>query len=249
MRNVAYDLVFWGTILIFVLIPVSYLLFNLFSGTPIAAAALLFGLAIFLKSGFGLLKTGGFMRATATSRTVRALAMGPVEISGTVELFDDSVTGPITRKECVYYFFTDSRAGSGSLNTAKFVEKSVPFFLNDGTGKVVVDPEGAMMDVKVSTEHFRKELNMMFREGNIAPGDKIYVLGTAVSNKYLPGRPPINNAEGMMIAKGSGPFVISDKPESAAFRGIRRYGISSLVVGAGFILTGLAMLLVSAGFF
>jgi E3 Ubiquitin ligase len=101
--------------------------------------------------GFRMLQYKRLILNTPFSK-IRSASMGLVEVSGTT-------TGPktipagITGSPCYYYrarawqwVQSDSGRG-GSWRHVVEESLSVPFFLDDGTGKVLINPQGATLDV------------------------------------------------------------------------------------------------------
>ncbi len=74
--------------------------------------------------------------------------MGFVEIFGkVVPATKQILKSPFTNKDCVYYHCiieesTDNK-NRNSWSVVKQIEKGIPFYLKDNTGKVLVDPKGA----------------------------------------------------------------------------------------------------------
>lgn len=98
------------------------------------------------------------MRDTPTSK-VRSLAIGNVEIKGVAEKHEEVFESPFTGKECVMYVYSvdvyseGGRNSSGGWSTVEAGVKAAPFLLNDGTGKVLVDPEGAEKELPVENSY------------------------------------------------------------------------------------------------
>ncbi|MDY7081193.1 MAG: GIDE domain-containing protein, partial [Halobacteria archaeon] len=97
---------------------------------------------------------------TPTSK-VRSLAMGPVEFKGKAEKHEETLTSPFSDEECVAYTYgieeyTKYHTDDGTEYKWKSVEagkRAVPFFVNDGTGRVLVDPDGAEMEMTKKNEY------------------------------------------------------------------------------------------------
>lgn len=99
--------------------------------------------------GFRLLQRKRLILNTPASK-IRSASMGLVEING-LAVGPYTMTAPITGVPC-YYFRTTAwqwqRRGKNS-EWVKVADESlhVPFFLDDNTGRVLVDPQGAEMDI------------------------------------------------------------------------------------------------------
>ena len=82
---------------------------------------------------------------------IPSIAMGLVEIHGKPQ-GDQTVTSPVTHTPCFFYkvdiqkFVRDSKGG-GSLTHIKTDTNAVKFYLQDETGKVLVDARGAELDL------------------------------------------------------------------------------------------------------
>lgn len=84
---------------------------------------------------------------TPTSR-IRSAAQGYVELSGRGVLPPDSTNkGPLTGKPCTWWRYKieerGSRGRSRSWTTLQSDTSEVPFLLDDGTGRCLIDPRGA----------------------------------------------------------------------------------------------------------
>lgn len=101
------------------------------------------------------------VRDTPTSK-IRSLAMGPVEIKGTAQKHEEILTSPFSDEECVAYTYsinkyTQDSDGNSDWNTAEAGKKAVPFLIDDGTGRVLVEPEGAEMEMTENNMYELKE--------------------------------------------------------------------------------------------
>jgi hypothetical protein len=94
-------------------------------------------------------RDGRVIRDTPTSR-VRSAAQGYVELDGRGELPPGVETrAPLTRLPCTWWSFrieeAESRRGSSSWNVIERGTSNSLFFLDDGTGRVLIDPRGAQV--------------------------------------------------------------------------------------------------------
>jgi hypothetical protein len=99
--------------------------------------------------GFKLLQRKRLIMNTPASK-IRSAAMGLVEVSG-LATGPFTMPAPITSKPCYYYrtmAWQWKREGKSS-KWVKVAEESyhVPFFLEDSTGRVLVNPQGAEMEI------------------------------------------------------------------------------------------------------
>jgi len=82
---------------------------------------------------------------------IRSIAMGLVEVHGKAQ-GEQLVTSPVTKTPCFFYkvdierWKTDSK-GRGSWRDYKTDINGVTFYLQDGTGKVLVNAHGAELDL------------------------------------------------------------------------------------------------------
>ena len=156
--------------------------------------------------------------------TVRAAAMGAVEISGKA-VGPYTLVSPLTQRDCLYYRvvvrgFRQAAAAQTAywwdLDLAWFaflagflrhkVRKSsrqiidevcAPLFLDDGTGELMIYPEGAEMQLTsfegnggehvagiLSRHGFERDDLEAAEEYCILPGDNIFVMGTLRENPW-----------------------------------------------------------------
>lgn len=157
--------------------------------------------------GFTRLRRKRLIENIPTS-TVRGMAMGLVELIGKARRLK-TLRGPLSGFDCVAYRYLveryEQRGKSGSWVTiAKGDSFYCPFWIDDGTGKVLVAPQAAELILKVSYE-FQTGLGksmpdnligllsshnirhksgifaspLRFQEWDIFPEQTVYVLGSA----------------------------------------------------------------------
>jgi hypothetical protein len=112
------------------------------------AIGLCAGLCLFFQ-GFRLLQRRHLILNTPVSK-IRSASMGLVELSG-LAVGPYTVIAPVTARPCYYYRTTVSEWKQSGKNK-RWVKVAaecmhVPFFLDDNTGKVMVDPRGADLDL------------------------------------------------------------------------------------------------------
>src|SRR5438552_18978561 len=99
--------------------------------------------------GFRLLQRKRLILNTPASK-IRSASMGLVEISG-LATGPYVLTSPLKQSECYYYRSVAWQLKQQGKNTewVKVAEEilHVPFYLDDNTGRVLVDPRGAEMDI------------------------------------------------------------------------------------------------------
>ena len=159
-----------------------------------------FGVRLFFR-GFPFFKRKQLIQDTPTS-TVRGASLGAVELSGTV-VGPYTLISPLSETDCFYYHAI-ARGSSGEEKKAREEVLYAPFFLDDGTGRVMVDPRGAETELRPSvddeyspssgdafTRHFlvrhgvSSEYPAHLEEYCIRAGDHLYVLGTLRENPGL----------------------------------------------------------------
>jgi hypothetical protein len=180
-------------------------------GIIAAAIGALAGVYLFYR-GFRLLQRKRLILNTPTSK-VRSASMGLVEING-LAVGPYTMMAPITGVAC-YYFHTTAwqwRQQGKNNKWVKVADESlhVPFFLDDNTGRVLVDPQGAEMDIhrdfhdEFSTSLFSSGLELpsniygfLARHGVstdkkikideycIKPKNALFILGTLAQNPGL----------------------------------------------------------------
>lgn len=128
----------------------SYLEENMGVNTfPMAASvvyiilAAVFG-AWMIYIGFKRWKQKKWIRDTPT-QDVESLAVGPSEVKGVMEAKDQPLSAPFTGEECVYYEYTVKEYKRGadddkSWQTIDEGSSHTPFYVDDGTGKLLVEP-------------------------------------------------------------------------------------------------------------
>jgi hypothetical protein len=145
------------------------------------------------------------------------------------------------------------------------------FYLKDETGSVLVDPTGANIETPVDNkidsswghdppeaakdflakrnikwEGFLFGINkkMKYIESFIAPGDKLYIMGTADDNPYVKDASTEKSAEDIMITKGKFEkfYYISDKREEAVLFRFKAKTYGGIISGSILIIISLIVL-------
>ena len=173
---------------------------------PIAGACA--GVYLFYR-GFCLLQRKRLIMNTPSSK-VRSAAMGLVEVSG-LATGPYTLTAPITGMPCYFYRtmvwqWMQQGKSSGWVKEADD-SLHVPFFLEDNTGRLLVNPQGAEMEIhrdfhdEFSSSMFSSSLDIPANISNfllmhgistdkkikveefcIKPKNALFVLGTLASN-------------------------------------------------------------------
>jgi hypothetical protein len=100
--------------------------------------------------GFGLLQRKRVIADTPTS-TIRAASLGHIEVSGTA-VGPYTLLSPLSQQECYYYRVIAWKRDRQKESWKKATEEIVraPLFVDDGTGRLLVDPTGAELDVRAT---------------------------------------------------------------------------------------------------
>ena len=224
-----------------------------------------FGLFLFFRA-FGWLKSKRLIENIPTSK-IRSIAMGLVEVYGKVVQYRGEVLkSPFTARDCVYSRFSiEEYRSSGKHSRWVTVRKGVgfvPFYVEDETGSVLVDPKGAGVEILRDNEFesgfmkdppegvkrflrrsgmdfegfFGVNRRMRYRESFIEGGDMLYVMGTAGDNPFVEEGTFEGGAGDIMVRKGSGGFFyISDRSEKRIL-GLLGWKVIGGFFGGGFII-------------
>lgn len=162
--------------------------------------------------GFRLLQRKRLIMDTPSSK-VRSASMGLVELNG-LATGPYTVTAPITQVPCYYYrtMAWQMQQQGKSSEWVKVADESLhlPFYLDDNTGRMLVDPQGAEMDIhrdfheEYSTSFFSSrpdvpsnvfaflshngistDKKIKVEEYCIKPKNALFILGTLAENPGL----------------------------------------------------------------
>jgi hypothetical protein len=219
------------------------------------------GIYFFFK-GFHWLNEKRLIQNTPTSK-IRSMAIGPVEINGeVVPPKGEILKSPFSVSDCVYYRYTIEeyrRSGKSSRwVTVKKGEERIKFYVRDDTGTVLINSQGAEMDIPKDNEYDSSflrhppqavenflssiglrsegflgfEKKMRFREYFLAPKDNIYVFGTAAQNPYI--HNSAVDCENLIVQKGKNLkfYYISDSSEKDILNKLKWKVIGGLYGGA-----------------
>jgi Zn-finger nucleic acid-binding protein len=205
------------------------------------------GVALFVH-GFQLSRRKQLLEATPTSR-VRSLAVGLVEVTGTAKAGAASLAAPFSGVPCVLFsYHVRERKGSGRNGrwvTMARGQSDTSFWLDDGSGAILIDPsqaelvlnvrhrydntgwkelppavERALASLGISTSRWLGRTKVRCSESAIVPGERVYVLGTAQERR----EPvlPADNASRLFIGHHSEQaFIIADRDELALASSLR----------------------------
>jgi len=174
------------------------------------ASGVIIGLVLFVR-GFGLLQRKRWIEDTPVSK-IAAAAMGRIKVMGKA-IGPYTLISPLAGADCYYYRAVASN-GQNAQNEEEVescVEETIyaPLFIEDETGRLMIDPRGAQLDLPYEydeavsgismTECTRRFLrrhglsdigSAAVTECVIKPGDPLFVLGTLAEsrpgeNRYL----------------------------------------------------------------
>lgn len=114
---------------------------------------------------------------TPTSRIVSA-AQGYVELSGRARYAGEPVYSPVTCLPCVWYRCITERADSDNRSNYHHVstdESSASFLLDDGSGEVLILPDGAL--IETAERSITERDGYRYTEWLILQGHPLFALG------------------------------------------------------------------------
>jgi len=168
---------------------------------PLYATAALAGGPILFARGFRTLRTQQLIRNTPTAK-IRSMAMGLVEVTGTV-VPRSRIVAPFSGRACAYWEVDVSSRGKSNYTVIHRNRSGHPFYLRDATGIALVYPGGAELKINFGTSEdclgvslpdcyasylaenggigltLARGGTLRFRERVLEEGQIVYVLGTA----------------------------------------------------------------------
>ena len=203
-------------------------------------------------SGFHLLQRKRLIMDTPRS-SIRAAALGRVELSGRA-VGPYTVVAPLSHADCLYYRLVIESNPEGDLNKA-MREVCAPFFLDDGTGMVMVLPQGAELQFPPTCD--RSEYSKLafafsrYSEGTpefaqeyaIKPGDAIFILGRLRENPWARQDPVsectelsrigpgfVGRAEADLIRREAYPYLDGKLPAGADTASAEKFDLHPAVI-------------------
>ena len=199
---------------------------------------LIIGVPLFI-AGLITLKKKKLMESHPTSK-IRSLAIGIAEINGKVVPDKGIMKSPFSNRDCVgvkiiidqYSTEWDEHISGDWLGVKKLV-RGIEFFLQDDTGKVLVDLRGAELFIPVSYEFesgsraglppiygtlSEDEINeleelvggnksMRYSESIIMPGDELYILGRADNYPKFREGGALHGVQDLMMQQSHNPSI------------------------------------------
>ncbi len=149
------------------------------------AFGFVFGIMVFIR-GFRLLQRRRLIPDTPSSK-IRSASMGLVEING-LAVGPHTMIAPLTARPCYYYrtLVWEYKQKGKNKQWVKIAGECmhVPFYVDDNTGRMLVDPRGADLELH---RDFEQEFNGSFFSGrDDAPANVIQFMarhGVATRNK------------------------------------------------------------------
>jgi hypothetical protein len=185
---------------------------------------------------------------TTPTSDVASVDEGTVEIEGEIEPARETVTAPVSNEDCVVYKYDAvQRRRFLSKKYSSVVESDrdgCPFYVDDGTGRVLVDPDGARIDVdNHEVERFEPQSSGYDRETTVkevrVPDEgHLYVFGTARWS---------DEHGQIVIGDGIPLFKISESSESELTERYRRITLAGFVVALLSVPSGMWLILRSSG--
>jgi hypothetical protein len=148
------------------------------------------GFLVLLNFGLSTSQTGldrlqGLRALERTAPTVIGAALpGPVSLSGTVEAAagDSLLRSPETSTPVVYYHHLVERRSDDDWTSVSSDSRFVPFYIDDGTGRVRVEPQRPV-SIRADLGYWEVRDGLRYSEYRIEPGDTVFVLGDAVAQE------------------------------------------------------------------
>lgn len=229
----------------------------------IALAGVVGGIYAFIKG----MKSQRILRLIENIPTssIRSVALGLVEVKGQALPFGNPLKAPFSEELCVYYQIKIYEHTQNSTTLILKEESHDRFYLQDETGKMLVSPVGADVEVESVYEYTDAQDNMPFnaerklqdlglsssttlrgsmsiKEYVIGVGQEVYILGSAVQllSETISSDPFAN----IIIKKGVNDpfFMISNQSEKDLQRSNRFWVQAGILGGPALALAGLGIL-------
>lgn len=187
-----------------------------------------------------------------------AQAGARVELYGTI-ISQQPLKTPFSGRECVYYEYelerqVENRDAQGRTNLrwerVSSDRQSSPFVLQDSSGSIAIQPEGADMDpvnlgeqfvqsnaIPGFLQSFTQQLtgfNTRATEKALLTNAQAYVMGTVVQA-----------GSGLAVVKGQGKMLVSHKTEAEVERATKRNAMVMNILGIILGIGGVALAIIS----
>ena len=233
----------------------------------LSALGVIFGGVLFA-NGFRSMHRKKMMESIPTSK-IRSLAVGVAEIFGVAVTNSKLIQAPFSNDECIVCRVVIQEYNSWSKynkwRTIRDIILCNEFMVEDDSGRVQVDPQGATLDIPKSFEKgsvwgtdapihaisFLKRHNVNYKgflgtkrsmryiEYIIKPDEQIYVLGRADDNPHVEDGSAQHGVIDMMMQKSKNPniYYISNKSEKHLL-GKLTSTILGQIIGGPFLIGG-----------
>ena len=208
---------------------------------------------------FGFQRMGQYRLAQVFPRsTIRSAAIGIVEVQGTVLAAEQTLLAPYTNMPCVFFDAATEEYQTGDKGTewrpCSANTQRIPFFLQDETGRVLVDP--LLAEVRIPERklgYLRNNLDCItdppahpqlgdrrYVEYVLAPDDAVSIVGTLGIRK--------EGSTDKAIQKGAqnALFIISDTGKQDLYDDLKSRMSANLIRGSILFLGGLLGILTMA---
>jgi hypothetical protein len=109
---------------------------------------------------------------------IRSVTMGLTKLSGIAREID-TINSPYSNTDCVFCAYKTERLTRNGWRTSSEGVIETSFYIEDDTGKILVDPKSINAKLAIDYIDNRSLLDFRrFKEWYIKPGDKIQVIGT-----------------------------------------------------------------------
>lgn len=171
---------------------------------------------------------------------------GVVEVSGTAKRLDETVTAPYSDTDCLAYEYTRKERrddvgdddNSPDWRSVESGSDSVPFLIEDDTGRVPIDPRGA--DISTSDTDYSSSTRTKRLEGRLDAGETVHVFG----HHHRNGTGELADEPVYVGDGGEVNFRIADTSGTRAVLRLFAKGAGAIVFGAVF--GGVAAFVVTA---
>ena len=158
---------------------------------------------------------------------------GPVAVTGRIVPVGDPPTGPVSGEPVVWYRTAVEESTAVGGRTARSVETGgVPFYVEDGSGRLLVVPDGidSHDGVELARPHTAVEGDHHRREWSYEPDDAVTVVGhaTEVSRAEYPDSPTVGVDGRLLVGREERVALLFWAGQRAVVG-----GVLALLVGGG----------------
>jgi hypothetical protein len=163
---------------------------------------------------------------------------GVVEVAGTATSLHDTVTAPYSDEDCLAYEYErkerrddlhDEDDNTSEWRTVDSGEDSVPFLVEDDSGRVPVDPDGA--NVSMDERDYSSGTRTKQIEGRLDVGETVHVFGHKHTDAGgVLADEPVHVGDGDEVN-----YRIADTSEGRAVFRLFAKGTGAVVSGAAFL--------------